>query len=441
MKKRTRWFQFRMGTLILLVTLCAAGLGWFGVKVKNARRVANVVEEIHELGGSVRLDYELDRANVTYGVDGWPQWPASEPPPPPAPRWLRRWFGDYLFCDVVAVYFYWPQEPPSRGGGAMATEASLEALKSEGERGRFDGDADLSFVARLPQLEWLHLEDDSLSDAELAQLMPARRLRGLVIDSHRISDAGLKHLGQLTGLETLRINHSNFGWGSPSPYPAGEFSDAGLMHLRGLTNLRFLAVYDANLTGEAWDHLRPLRELRVVQGLPVDDEGLQALSGLPELRELSAAGVSDDGLRHLRRLTKLERLCLTDSRVTDAGLANLAANPSLDTLLLRNASVTDEGMVHVAALSGLEILDLSGTEVTDQGLARLANMPALRWLIVNDTQVTVTGLRQLQGMSRLERLCVNNIAAAERIELSRELGADVEGLGVGITSSTWNRPY
>jgi Leucine-rich repeat (LRR) protein len=441
MKKRTRWYQFRMGSLLVAVTLCAAGLGWFGVKLKNARRVARVVKEIHERGGSVRFDYELSGAEATYDKEGWPQWPSTESPPLPAPKWLRRCFGDYLFCDVVAVYFYWPHPPTSHGGGGIATEASLEKMRSQVQRGRFEGESDFAFVSQLPRLQWLHLEDDSISDAHLGQLTSAVRLRGLVIDSHQISDAGLKHLGHLTSLETLSINHSDLNWGNPSPYPTGEFTDAGLGHLQALTSLRYVAIFEPQLTSGALRYLTPLQELRIVKGQSVDDEGLQYLSRLPELRELVAYGATDAGLQQLRRLTNLKRLCLSESRISDAGLAKLAANEGLDTLLLRNTRVTDDGIAHLAEMPGLEVLDLSGTGITDRGLARLAAMPALRCLILNDTQVTAKGLEQLRDVPNLKRLCVNNITAKERDELCRDLGADVQGLGVGITPNTWNSPF
>ena len=69
---------------MLLLTLVIGGvLGW---KVERARKQREAVAWVHEMGGSVQYDYEIDD-------DEW--WaPDAEPP---GPQWLRKQLDRHFF--------------------------------------------------------------------------------------------------------------------------------------------------------------------------------------------------------------------------------------------------------------------------------------------------------------------------------------------------------
>ena len=51
---KLRWFQYRLRTLLIFVTLCALPLSWLGWKVREAEAAAAIVR----LGGQVVWDHE-----------------------------------------------------------------------------------------------------------------------------------------------------------------------------------------------------------------------------------------------------------------------------------------------------------------------------------------------------------------------------------------------
>ena len=112
------------------------------------------------------------------------------------------------------------------------------------------GDADLPFVARLPDL------------------------RELYLNFTQVGDEGMKELAGLTMLERLEIHHTKVG-------------SAGFKQLGGLKALTVLVMADT----------------------PVDDAAVKAVSGFPALKrlDLSRTRVSEKGAKTLRKaLPKVE---------------------------------------------------------------------------------------------------------------------------------------
>jgi hypothetical protein len=87
------------------------------------------------------------------------------------------------------------------------------------------------------------------------------------------ADAGLVHVGRLTGLEELVLGGS-------------QVSDDGLVHLKGLTRLKGLDLRDTRITDQGLVHLQGLPNLERIDitGLPITDAGLVHLKGLTSLR-------------------------------------------------------------------------------------------------------------------------------------------------------------
>jgi len=56
-KPRRRWLQFSLRTLIVLMLVLGAGLGWFAREVQKARAQREAATAIEKLGGSVDWGY------------------------------------------------------------------------------------------------------------------------------------------------------------------------------------------------------------------------------------------------------------------------------------------------------------------------------------------------------------------------------------------------
>jgi hypothetical protein len=87
-----RWFQFRLRTLLVFVTLGSVALGWLAVKMRAAENQARAVAAIRKIG---RVEYDFEYGKIE-GC-GW-----VRPPKPISPR-LEKLFGLDFFCDVAFV--------------------------------------------------------------------------------------------------------------------------------------------------------------------------------------------------------------------------------------------------------------------------------------------------------------------------------------------------
>jgi Leucine-rich repeat (LRR) protein len=160
----------------------------------------------------------------------------------------------------------------------------------------------------------VYLTSTSATDSTLALLGSWRELSVLDLSGAKISDRGLPHIENLTGLETLYLSFTG---------------------IRG--------------------------------------EGLESLGKLGRLQvlDLSKTQVADGALAHLQGLKSLQTLSLVDDPITDDGLKHLAALANMRRLDLTGTQITDAGLVHLKSLSRLEHLDLHGTSVTKAGVAEL----------------------------------------------------------------------
>jgi len=256
------------------------------------------------------------------------------------------------------------------GGGVLVNETSKAVFGVE-----FSGtkvtDAGLKHLLALTGLQWLSLNHTQVTDAGLEYLKGLTNLQDLLLAGTQVTDAGLGHLKGLTKLQRLDLT------GTP-------VTDAGLEYLKGLTNLQLL----------------------LLTGTQVTDAGLERLQGLTELQCLSLnhTKVTDAGLKHLKALTKLQTLDLTDTQVTDAGLKHLKGLTKLQTLDLTGTRVTDAGLEYLKGLTKLQTLNLNHTKVTDAGLEYLKGLTNLQWLLLTGTQVTDAGLEHLKGLAKLQAL-------------------------------------
>lgn len=90
---RRRWSRFSFRTLLVVLALLSAALGWLALKVRQAERQRKAVTAIRKAGGYVLYDYEC-----------WNGIPILDGKPPP-PAWLREVLGEDFFSDVVQARF------------------------------------------------------------------------------------------------------------------------------------------------------------------------------------------------------------------------------------------------------------------------------------------------------------------------------------------------
>ncbi len=175
-RPKRRWFQYSLGTLLLVMTIF--GL-WLGMWADRARKQRQAVAALKEFGD----------IHYRYMEQGKNQ--------PPGPAGLRGFLGVDYFDHVTAAYLYQPG----------LSDAHLEPLSG------------------LSRLETLAIEGD-ISGAGLEHLKRLGWLKRLDLCSTRITDDDLAALEPLSGLKELRI------WGT--------ISAAGMRHLTCLKQLRRL---------------------------------------------------------------------------------------------------------------------------------------------------------------------------------------------------------
>lgn len=201
----------------------------------------------------------------------------------------------------------------------------------------------LTNPAELPaelRLSTVVLKGNAWKEDDLIRLRDVPELRGLTLDETPVTNAGLTHVGGLKELRGVTLSSCT------------SITDAGMRHLRQLTLLNRLNLY----------------------GTPIGDAGLRDLAGLPQLYYLylSRTQVTDEGLPHLGKFPALLEVHLNTLPITNAGLAQLATCKKLKNLWLSETRVTDDGLIHLEKSTTLRELNLKVTKVTKAGVEKLA---------------------------------------------------------------------
>ena len=222
-QKPARRFTLSLRALILLVLVLGAWLGWF---VRNAHIQHDAVAAIHRAGGSVVYDIEWRNGGPSPYDRPWTPMRLLD-----GKLWGTKWLIDHLGID----YF-----------GSVVSVDLIPSRWNSPDR------ADDSMLALVGQLGAL----DSL------------RLTGTAV-----TDAGLLHLKDMTGLRDLQLGQT-------------RITDAGLAHLEGLIGLRSLLLFDTPITDAGVEHLKKLPQLVLldVTGTKITDDGvieLEAASSQP----------------------------------------------------------------------------------------------------------------------------------------------------------------
>src|SRR5438309_753827 len=99
-KRKRRWFQFSLRSLLIFTVICAVGSTWLGKRIERKRIERQVVDAIVKLGGGVHYDCGFD-----------PSGRLIQDSEPPGPWWLRQLLGENFFGDVTDVRYGPTAEP------------------------------------------------------------------------------------------------------------------------------------------------------------------------------------------------------------------------------------------------------------------------------------------------------------------------------------------
>ena len=255
-KRKLRWYQFSLRSLLVFVTIFAIACSWFAVKMEQARKQKEAAVALRKKGASILYDYQLEVSKevVFQSLQGEMQEPIS-----PRPGLMRTVLGDDIFVNVVVVDF---------SGSTPWAQVRIGNPASKVT------DADLESLRYLKRLQTLDLDGTSVTDVGLESVEALYQLQHLSLRNTRITDAGLKKLNGMKGL--VRIDLSGT-----------KVTNTGLQHLKGLERLKALYLEDTQITDAGLEHLKGLKRLEklYVGHTSVSEAGVCELhKSLPEVQ-------------------------------------------------------------------------------------------------------------------------------------------------------------
>ena len=235
-------------------------------------------------------------------------------------------------------------------------------------------------VAKLGELEALHLAGAKISAAAMIEVARLKKLRVLELDDTGVGDAGLEAIKVMPALVEI------------------SFKDMRGVGARGMAALAALRRLDTL-------HL----------GFADVDESLEKLAASRSLRQLSLqrATFHDAHAPALAKIKALRVLALSYTPITDAALAHVASLPNLAALELIGTKITDEGAKALAQAKNLTELDLMSTDIGDAGLEALLKLPKLTSLVLRGTKITDAGAAKLAEIKTLKHIDVSATAVTD----------------------------
>jgi hypothetical protein len=213
----SRWKQFSLGSLFVLLTFSCVVFGWWSNRAHGQR---DAVADILRLGGQVAYRGEVWH---DFRRTSW------------TPTWLKKLLGRDNFDPVTIIWL--------SGDDIHDSDlACFEALPDVEElwlRGSIS-DSGLEHLRGMKKLMELNLYGPGITDAGLIKLRRLSELRSLTFHDSRITDAGLKELADHHKLQDLHIYFRN----ATSP-----ITDAGIRELKKMKSLTWLII-DVQTVGE-----------------------------------------------------------------------------------------------------------------------------------------------------------------------------------------------
>ncbi|MGV3609001.1 MAG: leucine-rich repeat domain-containing protein [Planctomycetaceae bacterium] len=373
MQPRRRWFQFSLRSLLVLLLVASAGLGYFAYLRRESRLQWEAVRAIEKTGGRF--------GSVVNGV------PTIGAKLEEAPEWQRSLGIDWPEYTVVAF-----QVDPASGRTIPPAFMRLRKLEEIILWGVGIDDEDLKGLSALPNLQSLSVDGDRVTDTGVACFAGNKKLQEVRFRGKQITDRGLAIVAKLPQLRSLK-------WISE------RTTDEGLKHLRGNTRLTSVWLNGATATDRGLEHLshcENLEEVFIDEPNTITSRGIGSLASLEKLKCLwfTRSPLSADGLSALSSLTTLETLCLTGP-VAQEDLAYVSPLTSLRNLTLFNSELSGEGLRNLSTLKQLEDLKVSLSGLQDEDMELVSSFANLRKVDLRESKVTDDGLMKLAGMKRL----------------------------------------
>jgi hypothetical protein len=264
-KPKLRWYQYRLRTLLIVVTIVAVLCSLFAAITQSARQQKKAIAAIRKCSGWVYYDYQM------CGEDGCSLWVDGlmGGPPPDLNPW-SKYVGVDLFHSVECVFC----NNPKVDDEIFEPLRSLPKLKRLDLRNTQVSDSGLKCLGEMPSLKSLILVGSPIGDEGLKCLHGMRNLRDLDLTNTKITDKGLENLQELTQLDGLILDNT-------------KITDSGLAHIARLTQLESLRLKNTDITDKGIEHLKGLRQLHYIglEGTQVTEAGIEELKkALPRTR-------------------------------------------------------------------------------------------------------------------------------------------------------------
>ena len=337
------------------------------------------------------------------------------------PEFLHRWLPgiDYKAGDsVTEVRIHHPLSESQ-----MGVICHLRGLRSLHLDARCPSNI-WEMVSGCRQLEKIWIDSESLVDDDLAVLAKLPGLRKVYLGMGTVSDASLRHVGEIKTLRELSLSESSpnlIGEGlkhlAASPLTNLEISfdksgcnECDLTPIGQIQHLRELSIFHKRLTSRdaaALGKLSDLDELNLINCYFADSkDGAILFHELRNLRELHLGldSISPETGRAISELRGLKMLVVTDSDFFNDDAAWISQIASLRELhyYFEGKQNWSSGFARLRQLPHLETLSLSGLGIMDEDIDHFVQMKSLKTLKLGYDNGKGTGI-QPADIKRLEK--------------------------------------
>ena len=178
------------------MTCAAVALVPIHNRYQQARRQREAVRQLGEFRGGAYYAYQLNGA-------GEPIHMAD----PPGPRWLRSLVGIDFLSRVKGITFWEWDGPPAKAYSAFRDLPYLETVMFFDAA--FTGDG-AHHLAQLPRLNRLIVNQQGLSESDLAGIGQLQQLETLILCQTQFDEKALLNLRPLKKLKILDLRHTNW---------------------------------------------------------------------------------------------------------------------------------------------------------------------------------------------------------------------------------------
>jgi len=309
--------------------------------LKSLESLAVAGERVTDSGltalGKARTLRDLTIGTAVHNVEAW------NPGDPQITNEGLRSVGRLTELESLRVYSW------RITGHGMAHLDGLKHLKLLYLTGCRVGDDGMRSIGGHMALRELRL-DRWVTRQGLAELARLTSLEKLTVNLY-IQDDDLIPIGRITSLGSLRC-----GW--------RDVTDEGLRNMKNMARLQSLDLSGSPKVTDAGmayvGQLKGLETLRLNAG--IGDAGVAHLSEVTSLNDLYLGGtkVTDSGLAKLTSLCQLRRLFLGDTHVTAAGVALFRGMKNLKEIDINYTQISDDDTIKLQEL-GIPAFKNAGT--------------------------------------------------------------------------------